>query len=169
MVLTRNQQEPHPRFWRRYRLWIILLAVPLVALAGVFVIGVVTSHSSGAESVSYSLFITQVKDHNVSSVTLTRSLVTGTFKSPVASDQTRTSVTMFTTTLPNLHANVLTTLLANRVKVNVTNGNSNGVSTLLVRWVPTLLLAGMVYLILVGCLALYLSGRPRPPTRHTLA
>jgi ATP-dependent Zn protease len=167
-----NHLAPHPEFWRRNRLWIILLAIPLVALAGVFAFGLATaysSNSSGAEAVSYSQFIAQVKDHNVSSVTLENNSVNGTFKSPVVSDRTNASLTTFTTTIPNLHANIVTMLLADGVSVNVTNDNSNGGTMLLLQWMPTLLLIAIPYLIVVGCLALYLSGGPRPPARHTLA
>lgn len=164
-----TQQAPHPGFWRRNLLWIILLAVPLVALAGIVIIGLAHPNASGAEPISYSQFIAAVKDHNVNSVTLENNSVTGTFMSPVASDQTHARVTTFTTIIPGQNTDAITTLLANGVAVNVVNDNSNGVSSLLLQWMPILLLTVPMYLVLVGCLALYLSGRSRPPTQHSPA
>jgi ATP-dependent Zn protease len=165
-----NQQARHPGFWQGNRLWIILLLLPLVALGSVFIFGLANAHSSGAEPVSYNLFIAQVKDHNVISVTLAGSSVAGTFKSPVASDQIRGSGTRFTATAPSANTNVVSTLLANGVQVNVDNDNSNGIwSTVLLQWMPTLVLAVITYLFLVGCLAVYLTGRSRLPAQHTPA
>jgi ATP-dependent Zn protease len=158
---------PH-QLWRN-RVWIILLAVPLVALVSVFMIGSATANSSGAEPVSYGQFSAQVKDHNVSSVTLDNNSVTGIFQSPVVSDRTHTRVTTFTTTIPSHNVNVVQTLLAGGVQVSITNGSSSGGMILLEQWLPLLLLGAIPYLIIVACVALYLSGRPRPPAEHSLA
>jgi ATP-dependent Zn protease len=168
-----NQQAPHPNFWRRNRIWIILLAVPLVVPWGIFLVwqtGV--SQTSEAEPVSYNLFIAQVKADNVLSVTLTDQSVLGIFKTPVASDQQSDQIgTRFSTTIPNLAAeNPVPLMLSHGVKVNVQADNSNNLLlTLLLQWVPLLLPAEILYLLLVGCLALYLHGRSRPPAVRTPA
>ena len=178
MIQAPNQQHqpaPHPSFWRRNLLWIILLAVPLVVplvvLLGMFLFWQANSPASGVEPVSYRLFIDQVQAHNVVSVTLTDNSVTGMFKSPVASDQqSGQSSTKFTTTIPNLNENTVGMLLANGVPITVTNDNDNSILlTLLLQWGPFLLLVLPIYLFIVGCFALYLHGRSRPPAERTPA
>jgi cell division protease FtsH len=167
-----HQPAPHPGFWRRNLLWIILLAVPLVVPLSIFLFWQANLPASGVEPVSYSLFITQVKAHNVISVTLTDNSVTGMFKSPVASDrQSGQSGTKFSTTIPNLStANPVGLMQQNGVTINVQSDNSNSFwLTLLLQWCPFLLLAVIIYLFIVGCLTLYFHGRSRPPTQRTPA
>ncbi len=158
-----NQPAPHPGFWRRNLVWIILVAVPLVVPLSIFGVWQAQSTSAGAEPISYRLFIEQVQDYNVVSVTLTDNSVTGTFKNPVASDDANQTSTKFTTNIPNLpNENPVPTLKKYGVKVNVNPDNSNSIQTLLLQWGPFLLLAVMMYLVVVGCLALYVYVRSRP-------
>ena len=138
-----NQQTPRAGFWRRNLVWIILL---LVVPWGVFLFWQANSNSSGAVPVSYSLFISEVKDHNVASVTLDTNSVTGTFKTPVASDEGSGSNTKFTTTVPSLNENTVSTLLQYGVKTTSVSDNNSLWLTLLLQWGPFLLLAVIIYL-----------------------
>jgi ATP-dependent Zn protease len=175
MIQAPNQQHqpaPHPSFWRRNLLWIILLAVPLVVPLGMFLFWQANSPASGVEPVSYRLFIDQVQAHNVISVTLTDNSVTGMFKSLVASDQqSGQSGTKFTTTIPNLNTeNPIRLMQQNGVTINVQADNSSSLwLTLLLQWGPFLLPAVFIYLFMVGCLMLYFHGRSRPPAQPTAA
>ena len=138
-----NQQTPRAGFWRRNLVWIILL---LVVPWGVFLFWQANTNSSGAEPVSYTLFIKEVKAGNVASVSLDQTSVTGTFKTPVASDEGSGSGTKFTTTIPSLNENTVSTLINANVKTTAVSDNNSIWLTLLLQWGPFLLLAVIIYL-----------------------
>ena len=164
-----NQRAPRQSFWRRNLTWIILLAFPFVVPGGIFLLSQANSTSSRAEPISYPLFIAEVKDHNVVSVTLDQTSVTGTFKTPVASDEGSGSGTTFTTTIPSLNENTVAMLIQYGVKTTAVSDNNSVWLTLLLQWVPCVLPMVIIYLIILGCLALYFHGRPLPPAHRTPA
>jgi cell division protease FtsH len=137
-----NTPPNQPNPWRRTLPWIILLvAIPLILL----VLWQPGLGSSG-ESVSYSLFMNQVQADNVASVTLTDNSVTGTFKTPVKSDQSNQTSTQFNTTIPNLNSeDTIPALQRHDVKINVSSSSSNIWVTLLWQWGPILLIVGLIF------------------------
>ncbi|MGO8950522.1 MAG: ATP-dependent metallopeptidase FtsH/Yme1/Tma family protein [Ktedonobacterales bacterium] len=163
-----NRQTPSADFWRRNLIWIILL---LVVPWGILLFRQANPGTSGSEPVSYKLFINEVKDHNVVSVTLTDSSVTGTFKDAVSSDQTTQTGTKFTTNVPSLNESTVSTLLSNGVPVTVSdqdNANSSWL-TLLLQWGPLALLAVIIDCIILGCRELFCEWRSWLLADHTHA
>src|SRR5271165_2385056 len=138
-----NQQTPRAGFWRRNLIWIILL---LIVPWGIFLFWQANTNSSGAEPVSYSLFIKEVEAGNVASVSLDSNSVTGTFKTSVASDEGSGSSAKFTTTVPALNESTVNTLLKYGVKTTAVSDNNSIWLTLLLQWGPFLLLAVIIYL-----------------------
>jgi cell division protease FtsH len=124
-------------------MWILLLLiVPFVVL----LFFQPNIGASGAEQVSYTLFIDQAKTGNVSSVTLSDNNVTGQFKSPVKSDIQSQTASRFTTTIPNLSTeNPVPTLMQNGVKVTVNNSNSGVWLGLLLQFAPIVLLIAAIW------------------------
>ena len=141
--LNQQGQQPRPSFWRRNLLWIILL---LVIPWGIFLFWQANSSTSNAEPVSYSMMLNQAQSGNVKSVTLTDTAVTGTFKTPVHSDQVNQTETKFSTTIPNTNESTVGTLYKDGVQINtVDNNNANLLITLLLQWGPFLILAVIIY------------------------
>jgi cell division protease FtsH len=138
---------PGPWGWlKRNLFWLILLVVVPWIL---FFVWSPSLGSGGAEPVSYTLFVDQVKAGNVASVTLSDNAVTGDFKHPVRSDQAGQTSTKFTTNIPNLNSeNTVPLLEASNVKVNVANSNAGSFwINLLLSWGPILLLiAAFIFL-----------------------
>src|SRR5215813_13379699 len=111
-----NDQTPRQGFLRRYLPWLIL---PAIAFWLIFLIWQPNSGANGIP-VSYSLFIQQVGVGNVASVTLNDNAVTGTFKTPIHSDQTNETGRRFNTTIPNLPSeNTVPLLQQQHVQVQV--------------------------------------------------
>jgi cell division protease FtsH len=135
--------QPQRNWLRRNLIWLLLLLPLIWVLFMVWQPG-----SSSGEPVSYSLFMNQVQDGNVESVTLTDNAVTGTFKKPVKSDQSTQTTTQFTTTIPSLNSeDTVPTLRQNGVKINVVNTNSsnNLLLTLLIQWGPLILIGALLF------------------------
>src|SRR5262245_4608473 len=138
-----NDQTPRQGFLRRYLPWLIL---PAIVFWLIFLVWQPNAGANGI-SVSYSLFIQQVEAKNVASVTLNDNAVTGTFKTPVHSDQTNDTGRRFNTTIPNLPSEQTVPLLQqNGVKVQVKdNSNSGFLLGLIFQFLPILLLIGGIW------------------------
>src|SRR5262249_43838087 len=138
-----NDQTPRQGFLRRYLPWLILPAIVF------WLIFLVWQPNSGANGilVSYSLFMQQVEAKNVVSVTLNDNAVTGTFKTPVHSDQTNDTGRRFNTPTPNLPSeNTVPLLQQSGVKVQVKdNANSGFLLGLIFQFLPILLLIGGIW------------------------
>src|SRR5690349_9735962 len=139
-----NDQGRRPSWFRRNLIWIALLAViPWV----IFLVWGPNSGSAGAMPVSYSQFISQVQDNNVASVTLSDNGVVGTYKHAIHSDLNNSTGTKFTTTIPNLNSEDTVPILRQH-NVQIITKDTNGGAfwfTLLIQFVPVLLLIGGIY------------------------
>ncbi len=139
-----NANGEPPRGWLRRNLMWLLLLVPLLWV--IFLIW--QPGTSAGEAVSYSLFMNQVQADNVASVTLTDNSVTGTFKTPVKSDQQPSQTSkQFTTTIPNLNSeNTVPLLRQHNVKINVNQDtNNNLLMNLLFQWGPIVLIGVLLF------------------------
>src|SRR5262249_13925447 len=119
---------------------------PAIAFWLIFLIWQPNSGANGIP-VSYSLFIQQVGVGNVASVTLNDNAVTGTFKTPIHSDQTNETGRRFNTTIPNLPSeNTVPLLQQQHVQVQVKDNSTNSfLIALLVQFLPILLLIGGIW------------------------
>jgi cell division protease FtsH len=116
-------QPPQQSFFRRNLIWLILLAIiPWL----IFFFWQPSTTNSGAEPVSYTMFLNQAKAGNVSEVTLSDNSVTGTFKTAVKSDVADQTSTKFTTTVPNLSSeNTIPVLEQSNVQIRVSQNNNS--------------------------------------------
>ncbi|HEV2140276.1 MAG TPA: ATP-dependent zinc metalloprotease FtsH [Candidatus Dormibacteraeota bacterium] len=133
---------------RTRRFWIVLGVLLLVNI----VVGQVFTALSQTPTVtiSYNTFLTQVADHNVSSITSTGESINGVTKKPVADFQNGTTSTKFQTQRPAFANDDLLTLLQNsNVVINAKDPNAATPlwETLLFSFGPTILLVlGFLYL-----------------------
>jgi cell division protease FtsH len=129
--------------------WIVILSI--LGLWLFFTFWSSGGAASSSEPVSYSAFITQVRDNNVASVTIDNSNngVTGVFIHPVRSDINKQQHERnFTTTIPAIgNENPVGLLQVHNVQVKVSS--NSGASTfwlsLLFQLVPILLLIGAIF------------------------
>jgi cell division protease FtsH len=101
--------------------------------------------SQGNEPVTYSTFVGQVNANNVQSVTIQDYTVTGTFKSPVPSQDGKTKSTRFTTTVPQFgNSDLIPLLQAHHVAIEVQPSNSGSATF----WLNILFFFGPILLLL---------------------
>jgi len=133
---------------RTRRFWIMLGILLLVNI----VVGQVFTALSQTPTVtiSYNTFLTQVAEHNVTSITSTGESINGVTKKPVADFQNGTTSTKFQTQRPAFANDDLLTLLQNsNVVINAKDPNAATPlwETLLFSFGPTILLVlGFLYL-----------------------
>jgi cell division protease FtsH len=133
---------------RTRRFWIML---GILLLVNVVVGQVFTSLSqTPTVTISYNTFLTQVAEHNVTSITSTGESINGVTKKPVADFQNGTTSTKFQTQRPAFANDDLLTLLQNsNVVINAKDPNAATPlwETLLFSFGPTILLVlGFLYL-----------------------
>ena len=133
---------------RTRRFWITLAILLLVNI----VVGQLFTSLSQTPTVtiSYNTFLTQVAEHNVTSITSTGEAINGVTKKPVADFQSGTTSTKFQTQRPAFANDDLETLLQNsNVIINAKDPNAATPlwETLLFSFGPTILLVlGFLYL-----------------------
>jgi cell division protease FtsH len=146
-----SQQKPPNALapMRTWRFWVVLGVLLLVNI----VVGQIFTSLSQTPTVtiSYNTFLTQVAEHNVTSITSTGEAINGVTKKPVADFQNSgTTSTKFQTQRPAFANDDLETLLQNsNVVINAKDPNASTPlwETLLFSFGPTLLLVfGFLYL-----------------------
>ena len=145
-----GEDAPRPPHWKEVlrRLWWLVILV--VVLNWLIVSLVLDSGGTSRTSVSYSFFHQQVVDHNVSEVTTTGDSITGAFEHRVSyptNSDSATKVTDFKTVRPAFsNDHLVQQLLASDVKVTAEPASSSSSWTdLLVAFVPTLLIIGLLF------------------------
>ncbi|MBE3560056.1 MAG: ATP-dependent zinc metalloprotease FtsH [Ktedonobacteraceae bacterium] len=139
-----NQKSPLRPGWITILSWLVLLLLMLFwIIPGLFGQG---GSAPSSETVSYSAFLAQVDAGNVRSVTIKDYTVTGVFNSPVPSQDGKTKITQFTTTIPQFgNADLIAKLQEHHVAIDV-QPSSNGSATF---WLNLLIsLAPLVLIIL---------------------
>src|SRR5689334_13951855 len=146
-----SQQKPPNALapMRTWRFWVVL---GILLLVNIVVGQIFTSLSqTPTVTISYNTFLTQVAEHNVTSITSTGEAINGVTKKPVADFQNSgTTSTKFQTQRPAFATDDLETLLQNsNVVINAKDPNASTPlwETLLFSFGPTLLLVfGFLYL-----------------------
>jgi cell division protease FtsH len=129
--------------------WIVLLTIAVIWLFTPFWQSAIGQNNS--EAVSYTYFLTQVENNNVSSVTIdnTNNSVTGVFRTATPSDIAKgPASTSFTTAIPNFSTeNPVNLLVKHNVQVKVNNNSGAGTfwAGLLVQLLPIALLIGAIF------------------------
>lgn len=137
-----EKQEPLRPWWKSWLPWLFWLVFLALIWFVPFLLN--SGGASSNETVTYSTFIEQVTANNVQAVTINDYNVTGTFKSPVPSQDKSTKSTQFTTTVPQFGNDALITLLQqHQVAITVQPSSSGSMAV----WLNILLFLGPLVLI----------------------
>lgn len=146
-VQNSNEEKPKRRWWQSPILWLLIA----ILLSGGLILGLLSAGRETARHVEYSTFVQQVNVDNVRSVTLTGYDVTGVFKAPIRSADGKSTITDFSTTVPEFANNELLTLLGqHQVKVDVRPTNTWGGNWFLLGLAGPLILAILLFRMVQG-------------------
>jgi cell division protease FtsH len=131
----------------------LLIIVSILLLYQLFNWYYASTNNAPQANIPYSLFIQQVKEHNVTQVTFQDNHVQGVFRSPITytnpGSPSKQQYTQFATNVPSVgDPNLIPELLQANVTVSDNSANNNSIwVTLAVNLLPWILLIGVFYFI----------------------